>query len=155
MFSEGELGDSLYIVLAGKVKIARRATKRENILTIMGPSDMFGELSLFDPGPRTATATVVTDTHLAVLAHDALRPWISIRPETAGAGPPTPRANDAMAALIFTDVPAGSPPRCSPWQNASAPRHPTDGESSTGSRHRSVPRVSWSRKERVEWHHAT
>ena len=33
----------------------------------MGPSDQFGELSLFDPGPRTATATVVTDARVARL----------------------------------------------------------------------------------------
>jgi CRP-like cAMP-binding protein len=38
------------------------------MLSVMGPSDMFGELSLFDPGPRTATATVLTDARLASLA---------------------------------------------------------------------------------------
>ena len=45
---------------------ARRAPDgRENVLAVMGPSDQFGELSVFDPGPRTATATAVTDVRMA------------------------------------------------------------------------------------------
>src|SRR5262249_19163581 len=56
IFSEGEPGDSLYIVLTGKIKIGRRAADgRQNLIAGMGPSDMLGELSLFDPGPPTAT----------------------------------------------------------------------------------------------------
>jgi CRP/FNR family cyclic AMP-dependent transcriptional regulator len=111
VFAEGEQGDTLYIVLSGKVKIGRRATDgRENMLSVMGPSDMFGELSLFDPGPRTATATVVTEARLASLAHSALRPWITDRPEIAEQllrvlARRLRRTNDALADLIFTDVP--------------------------------------------------
>ena len=111
VFSEGEQGDTLYIVITGKVKIGRRATDgRENMLSVMGPSDMFGELSLFDPGPRTATATVLTDATLASLAHTSLRPWIQDRPEIAEQllrvlARRLRRTNDALADLIFTDVP--------------------------------------------------
>jgi CRP-like cAMP-binding protein len=111
VFTEGEQGDTLYIVLDGKVKIGRRAADgRENMLSVMGPSDMFGELSLFDPGPRTATATVVTDARLASLAHAALRPWLTNRPVIAEQllrvlARRLRRTNDALADLIFTDVP--------------------------------------------------
>ena len=111
VFLEGEQGDTLYIVLTGKVKIGRRATDgRENMLSVMGPSDMFGELSLFDPGPRTATATVVTEARLASLAHASLKPWITDRPEIAEQllrvlARRLRRTNDALADLIFTDVP--------------------------------------------------
>jgi CRP/FNR family cyclic AMP-dependent transcriptional regulator len=111
VFVEGEQGDTLYIVLGGKVKIGRRAADgRENMLSVMGPSDMFGELSLFDPGPRTATATVVTEARLASLAHSSLRPWITDRPEIAEQllrvlARRLRRTNDALADLIFTDVP--------------------------------------------------
>jgi len=111
VFTEGEQGDNLYIVLTGKVKIGRRASDgRENMLSVMGPSDMFGELSLFDPGPRTATATVVTDARLASLAHSSLRPWIADRPDIAEQllrvlARRLRRTNDALADLIFTDVP--------------------------------------------------
>jgi len=111
VFVEGEQGDTLFIVLSGKIKIGRRATDgRENMLSVMGPSDMFGELSLFDPGPRTATATVLTDARLASLAHSSLRPWINDRPEIAEQllrvlARRLRRTNDALADLIFTDVP--------------------------------------------------
>ena len=111
VFVEGEEGDTLYIVLAGKIKIGRKAADgRENMLSVMGPSDMFGELSLFDPGPRTATATVVTDARLASLSHSSLRPWITDRPEIAEQllrvlARRLRRTNDALADLIFTDVP--------------------------------------------------
>jgi CRP-like cAMP-binding protein len=111
VFTEGEQGDTLFIVLTGKVKVGRRAADgRENMLSVMGPSDMFGELSLFDPGPRTATATVLTDARLASLAHAALRPWLNDRPEIAEQllrvlARRLRRTNDALADLIFTDVP--------------------------------------------------
>jgi CRP-like cAMP-binding protein len=111
VFAEGEQGDTLYIVISGKVKVGRKAADgRENMLSVMGPSDMFGELSLFDPGPRTATATVVTDARLACLAHSSLRPWISDRPDIAEQllrvlARRLRRTNDALADLIFTDVP--------------------------------------------------
>jgi CRP/FNR family transcriptional regulator, cyclic AMP receptor protein len=111
VFAEGEPGDSVYIVVEGKVKIGRRASDgRENMLAIMGPSDMFGELSVFDPGPRTATATAVTDARVARLRHESLRPWMTQRPEIAEQmmrvlARRLRRTNDALADLIFTDVP--------------------------------------------------
>jgi len=111
IFSEGEPGDSLYIVLSGKLKVGRRAADgRQNLIALMGPSDMVGELSLFDPGPRTATATAVVDTRLARLRKQALRPWLSNRPEIAEQllrvlARRLRRTNDALADLIFTDVP--------------------------------------------------
>lgn len=111
VFNEGEPGDSLYIVLSGKIKVGRRAADgRQNLIAVMGPADMLGELSLFDPGPRTATATAVTDTRLARLRKTALRPWLSNRPEIAEQllrvlARRLRRTNDALADLIFTDVP--------------------------------------------------
>jgi CRP/FNR family transcriptional regulator, cyclic AMP receptor protein len=111
VFSEGEPGDSLYIVLTGKLKVGRRAADgRQNLIAVMGPSDMVGELSLFDPGPRTATATAVLDTRLARLRKHALRPWLTNRPEIAEQllrvlARRLRRTNDALADLIFTDVP--------------------------------------------------
>ncbi|MBA2415692.1 MAG: Crp/Fnr family transcriptional regulator [Geodermatophilaceae bacterium] len=111
IFNEGEPGESLYIVLAGKVKIGRKAADgRENMLAVMGPSDQFGELSLFDPGPRTATATALTDVRLARMHKTALRPWISEHPEIAEQllrvlARRLRRTNNIVADLIFTDVP--------------------------------------------------
>ncbi|SDJ52070.1 cAMP-binding domain of CRP or a regulatory subunit of cAMP-dependent protein kinases [Frankineae bacterium MT45] len=111
LFHEGEPGDSLYIVLSGKVKLGRRSTDgRENLVAIMGPADEFGELSIFDPGPRTATAVVVTDARLARLPKSALQKWVNDRPEIAlqllrVVARRLRRTNTMLADLIFVDVP--------------------------------------------------
>ena len=111
IFREGEPGDRVFVVLSGKVKIGRQSTDgRENLLYVMGPGDIFGELSLFDPGPRTATATAVTDASLVSLEHSALRPWLRARPDAGSMllrvlAARLRRTNDAMADMVFTDVP--------------------------------------------------
>jgi CRP/FNR family transcriptional regulator, cyclic AMP receptor protein len=111
LFLEGQDGDRLYVVLDGKMKLTRAATDgRENLLSVIGPGEMFGELSLFDPRPRTSTASAVTDATLAALAHDALRPWLLERPEVSmhmlqALARRLRRANEVNADLVFTDVP--------------------------------------------------
>jgi len=111
LFLEGEDGDRLYVVLDGKIKLTRAAPDgRENLLSVLGPGEMFGELSLFDPRPRTSSASAVTDAVVAALAHDELRPWLRDRPEVSmhmlGAlARRLRRANDVTADLVFTDVP--------------------------------------------------
>jgi CRP/FNR family transcriptional regulator len=111
VFVEDEPGDSLHVILSGKVKISRRSPDgRENLLAVLGPGDLIGELSLFDPGPRTATASMVTQGEIASLAHDALRPWLTRRPQVAERllavlARRLRNTNDAMADLVFTDVP--------------------------------------------------
>jgi len=111
VFNEGEPGDRLYIILSGKVKIGRKSIDgRENLLTIMGPSDMFGELSIFDPGPRTSSATAVTEVRAVSMDRAALKEWISRRPDIAEQllrvlARRLRRTNNNLADLIFTDVP--------------------------------------------------
>lgn len=111
LFEEGDTGDAVYVVLEGKVKLGRTAPDgRENLLAILGPGQMFGELSLFDPGPRSATVSAVTDTVLLTLSHEGLLEWITGRPEVARgllaqlAGR-LRRANDIVSDLVFADVP--------------------------------------------------
>ena len=82
IFDEGEPGDRLYIIVDGKVKLARHAPDgRENLLSVMGPSDMFGELSIFDPGPRTSSAVCVTEVTAATMDSQMLKQWITDHPE--------------------------------------------------------------------------
>ena len=64
-------------VASGKVKISRRAPDgRENLQAVLGPSDMFGELAVFDPGPRSSSATAVTEVQAMFTDRAALRGWI-------------------------------------------------------------------------------
>jgi CRP/FNR family transcriptional regulator, cyclic AMP receptor protein len=111
LFMEGQEGDRLYIVLDGKLKLTRAAADgRENLLSVLGPGEMFGELSLFDPRPRTSSASAITDATLAGLAHDALRAWLGDHPDVSihmlrALARRRRRANDVVADLVFTDVP--------------------------------------------------
>jgi CRP/FNR family transcriptional regulator, cyclic AMP receptor protein len=111
LFAEGDPGDQLYVVLEGKIKLTRSAPDgRENLVSVLGPGEMFGELSLFDPRPRTMSATAVTDVRLAALAHDELRKWLNGRPDVAmhllrALAVRLRRTNEVMSDLVFTDVP--------------------------------------------------
>ncbi|MPZ63400.1 MAG: cyclic nucleotide-binding domain-containing protein [Propionibacteriales bacterium] len=111
LFREGDAGDRLYVVTDGKVKLGRTSSDgRENLLAILGPGQMFGELSLFDPGPRSATVTAVTDVKMMSLSHDELVRWLTGRPQVARGllsqlAARLRRTNEVVADLVFSDVP--------------------------------------------------
>ena len=111
LFREGDSGDCLYVITDGKIKLGRAATDgRENILAILGPGEMFGELSLFDPKPRTATAVAVVDSKLMSLGHEALDQLLTGRPAVAESmlaalAQRLRRTNESLADLVFSDVP--------------------------------------------------
>lgn len=111
LFDEGDRGDRLYVIVDGKIKLGRTSSDgRENLLAILGPGEMFGELSLFDPGPRTAAATAVSESQLIGLGHDDLQPWLLRHPEVGqqllkALARRLRRTNDVLADLVFSDVP--------------------------------------------------
>jgi len=111
VFREGDPGDSLYVVISGKVKLSRTSGDgRENLLQVLGPGEMFGELSLFDPGPRLSTAYVVSTADFISLGNDALRLFLADHPEVAmqmlaGLAHRLRRTNEGISDLVFTDVP--------------------------------------------------
>ena len=111
LFREGDPGDALHVVADGKVKITRAAPDgRENVIAILGPGDLLGELSIFDAQPRAATATAVNDCSLATLADSDFHAWLTEQPAVADAllralAVRLRQTNEAMADLVFTDVP--------------------------------------------------
>lgn len=111
LFKEGDNGDRLFVVIEGKLKLGTSSTDgRENLLSILGPGEMFGELSLFDPQPRTATATAVTDAKLLALSHDQVVGLVTAHPQVAlellaRLAQRLRRSNEVLADLVFADVP--------------------------------------------------
>ena len=111
LFHEGDSEDRLYVVVSGKIKLGRSGSAgRENLLAVLGPGQMFGELSVFDPGPRSTTATAVTACEIRTLEHEELMGWLTGRPEVAQGllgqmAARLRRANDVVADLVFSDVP--------------------------------------------------
>lgn len=111
LFKEGDDGEHLYVIVDGKLKLGTSSGDgRENLLSILGPGEMFGELSLFDPGPRTSTATAVTDAKLLSLSHEKVIPWLKQNPEVSlqlltRLSQRLRRTNEAVGDLVFSDVP--------------------------------------------------
>ena len=70
---EGSLGDALFLILSGQVAVHRGA---QTFATLSG-GEFFGEMSLVEPAPRSATVTAMSATFLFRLPHDALRELIS------------------------------------------------------------------------------
>lgn len=111
LFNEGDPGDRLYLLVEGKVKLGHTASDgRENLIAVLGPGEIIGELTLFDPGPRSTTATAVAPTRMMQLEHDALMEFIDTRPSLAkhmltALAQRLRRTNAVLADLVFSDVP--------------------------------------------------
>ena len=67
LFREGEPGREMFVVQAGRIRISKRVGEAETALAALGPGEFFGEMSILNNRPRTATATVVEDARLLVI----------------------------------------------------------------------------------------
>jgi CRP/FNR family transcriptional regulator, cyclic AMP receptor protein len=84
LFEAGEPGDSLFIVRSGSVELFIKDTAGQKIvLTVAEERALFGELSLLDSGPRTATAVALSDVELLVLDREDLLLLFQKRPDAA------------------------------------------------------------------------
>jgi CRP-like cAMP-binding protein len=69
IFHEGDPGDSLHVVVEGRVKITRESPEGEEaIVVILSPGDSFGELVLLDGAPRSASATAMDATETLTMS---------------------------------------------------------------------------------------
>lgn len=69
IFAEGAVGDRLYVVLAGAVRIARdMPSMGEEALAVLRPGDHFGEMALIDDFPRSADARAHEDCELFAIS---------------------------------------------------------------------------------------
>jgi CRP/FNR family cyclic AMP-dependent transcriptional regulator len=111
LFKEGDEGEHVYVIVDGKLKLGTASGDgRENLLSILGPGEMFGELSLFDSGPRTASAIAVTDSKVLALGQEKVIPWVREHPEVslqllARLATRLRRTNEVVGDLVFSDVP--------------------------------------------------
>lgn len=111
IFEQGEPGDPLYVICSGKVKVGCSSVDgREHLFSILGPSDMFGEMSMLDPGPRMSTATALTDVEAVTTDRAMLREWIAAHPECAEQltrvlARRLRRMSGSRAEMVFTDAP--------------------------------------------------
>jgi len=84
LFHTGDPGEALFVVRSGSIELYIKDTAGQKIvLTIAEEGSLFGELSLLDSGPRTATAIALNDSELLVLDRDDLLLLFQKRPEAA------------------------------------------------------------------------
>jgi uncharacterized membrane protein len=83
VFSQGDEGDAMYIIEDGAVDIVAGAGKQKVILTSLFKQQYFGELSLLDGAPRSASAVASRATHLLALDRDDFVEFIKKRPDAA------------------------------------------------------------------------
>jgi CRP/FNR family transcriptional regulator, cyclic AMP receptor protein len=81
---EGEFEADLHVICAGRVDVVRGAERGDQVvLASLGPGEYFGELSLFDTGPRSATVVATERTETVVVGHFAMLRLVQVHPELA------------------------------------------------------------------------
>ncbi len=76
--AEGEPSQSLYILLSGRAKVQRSDSEgKEVILAILGPGEFFGEMSLIDDAPRSASVITLESCDFMAINKDSFKTMIS------------------------------------------------------------------------------
>ncbi len=112
LFAQGDPSTELFVVVEGNIAIATKSTDgRESLVAVMEAGGLFGELGLFDDGPRSADARALTPASVVALGFEHVREvlreqpellWIVVRLLALRL-----RATDeALADAVFLDVPA-------------------------------------------------
>lgn len=110
IFHEGDPGESLHLIVEGRVKIGRVSPDgNEAIVASLGPGESFGELVMLDGAPRSATATALEPTETLTLSRDAFVQLVDDDPGFrwalfAGIAQHHRRLTDQLAEAHFLDL---------------------------------------------------
>ncbi len=110
IFEKGDPATCLYIVFSGQVAIAAKALDgRESVVAVLGPGALFGEMSLFDGGMRSAQARALTTAHLISISFEDVRQVLAHRPDVLWAvvrilARRLRETDEALADAMFLDV---------------------------------------------------
>lgn len=84
IFSKGDTGSSLFVILEGEVKVVSFSPLGKNaVFNVLHAGDIFGEIAFLDGGERTADVTAVTDCKLMVIERRDFLPLVHSRPDIA------------------------------------------------------------------------
>jgi CRP-like cAMP-binding protein len=83
LFKEGDRGEDMYIVQSGKVAIKKKLAEGETTLAVLEKGDFFGEMAILERMPRSASAEVIEDGDLIVIAGEMFGDMIKSNPEIA------------------------------------------------------------------------
>ena len=83
IISAGADGDTAYMIVSGLVEVTIDKGDKHKILGTLGPGEIFGEMSLLDPGPRSATVKALGNTECVVTSYEEFVGAIEQHPERA------------------------------------------------------------------------
>jgi len=83
LFTEGEIGDRAYVIMAGEVEILKESGGRMVYLATRRVGDVIGEMSLLDQAPRFASGRARTDCKLLSISHKNLEHLLDTSPSAA------------------------------------------------------------------------
>jgi CRP-like cAMP-binding protein len=83
LFHEGDDGEEMYIIQSGRVAIKKKVREGEATLAVLEKGDFFGEMSILERMPRSASAEVVEDGDLIVISGEIFGDMIKANPEIA------------------------------------------------------------------------
>lgn len=83
LVKQGEVGDAMYLVLEGELRVRLMISGKETALVTLSPGEFFGEISLFDHGPRSADVVANQDSLLLKIAAASFNKLLMEAPELA------------------------------------------------------------------------
>lgn len=111
VFTAGDPGDTLVVVVSGRVKVVlHSADGGELTLTMVGPGEVLGDISVADGGPRSTDAETLADSRLLLVPQDAVREVCARVPAAANAltgslAATLRRLTESASDLVFLDLP--------------------------------------------------
>lgn len=111
LFSEGDQGESFYLVLSGRVRVLRYSDEgNELVLSVVGPGGAIGELSIFDTEPRSATVEAIERCVMLAVPNARIREALMASPASllavvSGLAATVRRLTGSASDLVFLDVP--------------------------------------------------
>ncbi|MDO8136619.1 MAG: cyclic nucleotide-binding domain-containing protein [Candidatus Brocadiales bacterium] len=70
IIKEGSTGREMYVIQSGKVSVSKSIGPREILLATLGEGEVFGEMSLFDGQPRSATVKALGEARVLAIDHE-------------------------------------------------------------------------------------
>jgi CRP-like cAMP-binding protein len=83
LFHEGDDGEDMFIIQSGRVAIKKKVKDGDTTLAVMEKGDFFGEMSILERLPRSATAEMVEEGDLIVISGETFGDMIKANPEIA------------------------------------------------------------------------
>jgi CRP/FNR family transcriptional regulator, cyclic AMP receptor protein len=112
LFRQGDGAAEMFGIVSGRIAILTSSPDgRESLVAVLDQGSLFGELGLFDDGPRSADARALEESQVLVLRYDAVRAAIDAHPNVLWVivrllARRLRNTDEALADSVFLDVPA-------------------------------------------------